>query len=197
MTMSRATSTRTKVALVLGGALVLGSATGAGAAALIGGKDVKDGSLAGRDVKDRSLTGADVRDGSLTQADYTGSLVGAAGPQGPPGPKGAQGAQGAPGAKGATGAPGLTGQAGATGLAGVRNVTVVTSSPVVVVWKATAFWGVACPAGTKALSGGLTGPSADLVESAPQDGGVGWWVGAYNPFPGQESYTAWAVCATV
>ncbi|GAA2115728.1 hypothetical protein [Nocardioides bigeumensis] len=194
--MTRNLSSRTKLALLLTGALVLGSSTGAGAAALITSKDVKDGSLAGRDVKNGSLTGADVRDGSLTQSEYTGSLVGPVGPQGPAGPKGAQGAQGAPGASGAAGAQGPVGPTGAQGPAGVRNVVAVSSGDVTVPWQNTAFWGVNCPAGTKALSGGLSGPDGDLIETAPQDNGVGWWVGVYNSWPSSHTYRAWVVCAT-
>lgn len=49
--------------------LVVAMAGSATAAALITGKDVKNGSLTGKDVKDRSLTGKDVKDRSLTGAD--------------------------------------------------------------------------------------------------------------------------------
>jgi hypothetical protein len=59
--------------------VVLLSASGAGAAALIDGGDVKN----------NSLTGKDVRNGSLTPADFRGSVRGPRGfqgPQGPPGP---------------------------------------------------------------------------------------------------------------
>lgn len=48
----------------------------AGAAALIDGGDVKNGSLTGRDVKNRSLT----------KRDFRGSVRGPQGPEGPPGP---------------------------------------------------------------------------------------------------------------
>jgi hypothetical protein len=188
-------SGRASVGLMVAGILVAGSASIAGAAALITGKDVKDGSLAGRDVKDRSLTGKDVRDGSLTQLDYTGSLVGPTGPTGPAGPQGASGEPGAPGPTGATGAQGSTGPNGPQGLAGVRGVTTNSSGEVTVPYQNTAFWGVNCPAGTKALSGGLSGPDADLIETAPQDNGAGWWVGVYNSWPSSHTYRAWVVCA--
>jgi len=66
---------------VLLGALIgaLATAGTAGAAAVIDGGDVKNGSLTGKDVKNRSLTPTDFR-GSVR------GPQGPAGPQGPPGP---------------------------------------------------------------------------------------------------------------
>jgi hypothetical protein len=77
--------TRVLVAVVLA-VLVIGTAT-AGAANLITGADVKNGSLTGKDIKDGSLlsgdikngtlTGKDVKDGSLASADVkNGTLTG-------------------------------------------------------------------------------------------------------------------------
>lgn len=190
-------ASRTTLILLVAVLLLAVPATVAGAAALITGKDVKDGSLRSADVKDRSLTGKDVKDGSLTRRDYTGPVEeGPTGPTGPQGPPGPQGAEGLPGTTGATGAQGATGPTGPQGLAGVRNVTVVSSAPVSVTWQSTVFWGVLCPAGTKALSGGISGADGDVLETAPQDNGVGWWVGVYNSWPQTHSYTAWVVCAT-
>lgn len=100
--------------------LLVGGASGAGAAALIDGADVKNGSLTGKDVKNKSLT----------KKDFRGSVRGPRGPQGPPGPPGAPGAPGAAGAQGAPGAantvvrvgPGGTGSDFAFCLAGERVV---------------------------------------------------------------------------
>lgn len=66
---------------VLLGVLIgaLATAGTAGAAAVIDGRDVKNGSLTGRDVRNRSLTPTDFR-GSVR------GPQGPAGPQGPPGP---------------------------------------------------------------------------------------------------------------
>jgi hypothetical protein len=50
-------------------------ATTAGAAKLITGSDVKDGSLTGKDVKNGSLTGKDVKNGSLTGKDVKDGSV--------------------------------------------------------------------------------------------------------------------------
>lgn len=66
-------------------ATVLVCAATAGAAAVIDGADVRNGSLTGRDVKDRSLT----------KRDFQGSVRGPQGPQGPPGAAGARGPAGA------------------------------------------------------------------------------------------------------
>ena len=77
---------------------VLSSATTAGAAAVIDGRDVRDGSLTGADVKNRSLS----------KKDFRGPVRGAPGPPGPPGAPGARGPQGPPGPAGAAGAPGAT-----------------------------------------------------------------------------------------
>jgi hypothetical protein len=57
--------------------LVLGAAT-AGAASLITGADIKNGSITGKDVKDGSLASADIKNGSLTGKDVKdGSLASA------------------------------------------------------------------------------------------------------------------------
>jgi hypothetical protein len=77
----------------------------AAAAALITGKQVKDGSLTGTDVQNNSIAGADVKDGSLRSKDFEpGQLpAGARGPQGERGPQGPSGPQGERGPQGATG----------------------------------------------------------------------------------------------
>jgi hypothetical protein len=192
--------TRTGLALLLSVAVLSASATTAGAAALITGRDVKDGSLTGKDVKNSSLAGADVRDGSLTAADFSGSTEGAPGPQGPQGAAGAAGAIGPTGADGPTGDAGIPGATGAKGLAGVRNPVYVSAANTINELTIE-YWGVNCPAGTKVLSGGVSGGTSKVIyETAPLDDGAGWWVGVHNPtnLPGDsfQDYLAWAVCAT-
>jgi Collagen triple helix repeat (20 copies) len=83
---------------------ILVSATAAGAAAVIDGGDIRNG----------SVTGKDIRDKSLTKQDFKGSVRG---PQGPPGARGAQGIQGAQGPKGDPGAAGADGLDGFDGAA--------------------------------------------------------------------------------
>jgi hypothetical protein len=90
-------------------AVLLASATSAGAAALIDGGDVKNSSLTGKDVKNKSLT----------KKDFRGSVRGprgAQGPQGPQGPQGIAGPQGAQGLRGAAGATNVTVRVGAVEL---------------------------------------------------------------------------------
>lgn len=71
--MSRSTTTTRSLgplALIAAAVLlVVAMAGSATAAALITGKDVKNGSLTGKDVKNSSLAGTDVKNGSLTGQD--------------------------------------------------------------------------------------------------------------------------------
>ena len=192
--------TRTGLALLVAGAVLAASTTTAGAAALFTGRDVKDSSLTGKDVKSASLTGSDVSDGSLTADDFSGPTEGAPGQQGPQGPVGAAGPIGPVGAGGPTGDAGGPGATGPKGLAGVRNPVYVSSANTITELNIE-YWPVYCPAGTKVLSGGVSGGTSKVIyETAPLDNGVGWYVGVHNPLnlPGDSSqdYLAWAVCAT-
>jgi hypothetical protein len=65
--------------LVAAGCLLLGSAGGSLAGAVITGKDIKNSSLTGKDVKDRSLSTQDLDAGA------TAALTGPAGAPGAPG----------------------------------------------------------------------------------------------------------------
>ena len=123
--------------------LVLGATGGAHAAAMVTGKQIKDGTVAGVDVRNRTVDGADVTDGSIAPRDFAGPALGE------PGPRGEQGRTGAP---------------------GLRVVTFATSrtyepAPGEVV---TAF--AVCPEGLVALGGGATthiGNRLQLLDSAP------------------------------
>lgn len=99
----------TKAALA--GVVVTGLFTGvAGAAHVITGADIKNGSVTGKDIKDRSLLGSDFATGQLPS-----------GPAGPAGSAGPAGAPGAPGPKGDAGAKGDPGATGPQGPAGPSN----------------------------------------------------------------------------
>lgn len=88
--------------IVIAGALVVASATsGATAALVITGKQIKDSSITTKDIKNGSLTTKDLKSSSVT------SLRGATGP---------------------AGAPGAAGPAGAAGISGYQIVT--ASAPV-------------------------------------------------------------------
>ena len=108
------------------------------ASALIGGGDVRDGSITGKDVKNGSLATADlargsvaakhlrpnavtgraVQDGTLTARDLAPGTLAAVSAAGPAGPAGEPGAAGAPGAAGPQGPAGPAGPAGPQGPAG-------------------------------------------------------------------------------
>jgi hypothetical protein len=94
--------------LLIGVAAMLIAATTAGAAAVIDGRDVVNG----------SLTGKDVRNMSLTKKDFKGSVRGPRGFRGPQGPAGAQGAPGPAGAQGPAGATNVTVRVGPVDLGG-------------------------------------------------------------------------------
>lgn len=100
------------------------AATSAGAAALIDGGDVKDGSLTGKDVKDKTLTRKDIKGDLRGRPGFHGErgAQGMPGIQGPPGSIGppGQGTPGAPGPRGAPGPPGADGADGAALLAQAR-----------------------------------------------------------------------------
>jgi hypothetical protein len=107
----------------------------AGAATLITGANVKNGSLTGLDIKDGSITAKDIaksarpKDGTngtngtigtngtngKDGAKGDGGAAGVTGPQGPQGPTGATGATGASGAKGDKGDKGDQGPQGSSG----------------------------------------------------------------------------------
>jgi hypothetical protein len=90
------------------------------AAAMITGRNVKDGSLTGRDIRDGSIATKDLAR-SVSQQNTSNSSTGVPGPAGPAGPRGNDGAPGKDGANGAAGPegpPGPKGDAGPTGPTG-------------------------------------------------------------------------------
>ena len=74
------------------------------------------------------ITGKQIKDGTITAKDLSKSLRAKLGVRGPTGPTGAAGAPGAPGAPGTAGAPGPPGAAGAQGATGAEGPSVDTSS---------------------------------------------------------------------
>jgi hypothetical protein len=148
-------------------ALLVG-ATGATAAQVITGAQIKNSSITGKDIKNKSLTAQDFR-GSVR------------GPQGAPG---AQGGQGTPGAQGAQGVQGAAGQ---QGLPGAANTTVR-------VGPGGAGSDVAfCQPGERVVGGGGFSPELDgyLWASAPVDANGDPIVDDGTP-PG-----GWAVSASI
>jgi hypothetical protein len=167
------------VPVLAGVALAGGVATGATAASLITGAQVKDG----------TLTGADLRNGTVTLRDLAPSLrrsIGVPGPRGPQGPMGPAGLPGMPGAPGPAGGldpSRITTVVGPTVFVGPGGVDTTT---------------VYCPFGQKATGGGFVFVSAGggAFFSRPTPGADGWSVGFEN---GDSLYTtgdgnAYAVC---
>lgn len=169
--------------LLCAAALVVGI-TGTATAALISGDRSKDGTVTGRDLRDGTVGGVDVRNGSLSTADAPDARVGPDGPAGPDGP---------------VGPAGPAGPVGAQGLPGVRGLQYRTGEPFALPPGTFNVKPVYCPAGTKALGGGLavTGglDKGRLLESAPLDNGVGWQVGLYNDSSVAIDVYPWVVCA--
>jgi hypothetical protein len=185
----RSTRSVRLVLLVAAGLVVATSAT-AGAAALITGKNVADGSLTSRDIKNGSLKGIDVRDGSLTRADLTGDLIGPPGPEGPEGPQGPTGP---------TGPQGYTGQQGPAGPAGVFAYEIVRN-PNSIGAELSDAWYVECPPGMKVLGGGVwTDEDAHgaQVKGSRPIGDNQWWVAVTNRLNSQITVNAFAMCAQV
>jgi hypothetical protein len=165
--------------VVLGAvALTVGLTGGAGAAALITGAQIKDGTVAGVDVKDAGLNGLDVRDDTLTTADYDGDVTS---------PRGPRGDQGAPGADGVE----VVGYA-------ISPLTTVGGKKV---GTADAF----CDPGQIAIGGGVRiVPSfqVETLDSAPFGvpsplSGAGWTVRVENPTSSPAEFFSFAVCAEV
>jgi hypothetical protein len=99
------------VAAVVSGAM---SVSVAGAATLITGANVKNGSLTGLDIKDGSIGVKDLAKSAKPKNGKNGTI-------GANGTNGTNGANGASGAKGDTGAAGAKGDTGATGATGAKG----------------------------------------------------------------------------
>ncbi|WP_101523008.1 hypothetical protein [Nocardioides houyundeii] len=83
--------------LIAGGLLVATATSGATAALVITGKDIKNNSVTSADIKDGSLKKKDLAKGAIAKL---GTTPGPAGPAGPAGVRGSAGAPGAPGVSG-------------------------------------------------------------------------------------------------
>lgn len=129
----------------------------AGAARLITGKQIKDGSITGWDIKNHSLK----------PVDFKGSVRGLRGREGAEGPRGAQGPQGIQGPQGPAG-PTVVNQLTRVELVGViapGAVNHVTAS---------------CPAGQGVVSGGYYANGTGTVFYADSFAARGWAVGYDN-----------------
>jgi hypothetical protein len=175
------------VALV---ALLVAMSGSAVAASLITSKQIKDGTIQTKDLSKKARVALNGARGS-------------AGPQGLPGPQGPKGDTGAAGAAGKDGAPGKDGL--------ISSATVQRKEFATLADGATGTETVTCPAGQKAIGGGVRsdGYGIGLVESSrptigdngmPGDGDSfdGWRATVVNPPDvGGASITpsVWVICA--
>lgn len=123
--------------IAIAGVLVAISATsGATAALVITGNDIKNGTVTTKDIKNDNLKSKDIKDGTLKTKDFDDSAV--------------------DDLKGATGPAGPAGPAGAPGVSGYQIVTASASVPANSGGEVTAV----CPAGKRVL-----GAAAELVNA--------------------------------
>lgn len=155
-----------------------------------------------------------VINGSLQKVDLSGTAVsalkgnkGAQGAPGSQGPQGPQGLQGTKGLRGTTGLQGLQGQQGPQGVQGPSGVTgwqIVTAGMSIPV-NQLKTWEADCPAGKRALGGGVVGSSGlpdsntHILQSGPAGVATGWLVSVYNQAGANLTigYYAWVICASV
>jgi hypothetical protein len=153
------------------------------AAVTVTGSNIKDGTVTGKDVKNRSLAKSDLSPRALS------SISGQPGPQGPQGPAGP---------KGHIGPEGPAGPQGPAGPTGISGLQYLTSAGVGVPANSTATGTVDCPAGKRALGGGVSRVGNGLVvDTAPQNEGTGWVGEMYNRGSGSVTMYVWAICANV
>ena len=154
------TRSRHFVVLVVAGLmLALSFGSGALAASMITGKQIKDGTVTTKDVKNHTLMVKDFNRRTRTK------LTGPQGPKGDQGDPGLQGIQGIPGVQGdqgiqgIQGIPGVPGTDGLDGIDGVSGYELASGSQNITTALGSATYDVSCPAGKTALgaSGGFAG----------------------------------------
>jgi hypothetical protein len=131
--------------------------------------------------------------------------VGAIGPVGPKGDKGDRGETGAAGSKGATGAAGPAGARGPAGPAGPSGVSGWSYLTKGASLSGESFKtvNVDCPAGKKALGGGVAVTSGlwamRLIQSAPSGAAATGWLAtvANDASNYTTTFYVWAICASV
>jgi hypothetical protein len=170
-----------RLIVVVAAVLVVSTMGGASAAALITGRQIKDGTVTGRDIRDHSLRPTDARAGVVRR-----------GPQGPSGPAGDPGPAGGLGPRGRDGLGGLT--------------TVVSPTTFTVPGNGSATSSIDCPGGLSALSGGAAEaappPVSNLVflRSLPVVSAgriIRWVVGLRNIGATDVDVFLWVQCAAI
>jgi Collagen triple helix repeat (20 copies) len=198
----------TALAVVLFGSTPLGHAVASAVPAFAkkSGYATNAGALNGIKASRRPRAGQLVplgRDGKFPASVAVGGPAGPQGPKGDKGDKGEPGARGPVGPKGDPGPRGLAGPAGPQGLPGPRGIsgwTFVTAQRDIP-RDGTATWSANCPAGKKALGGGVASVPVNygtrIIQSAPAGQATGWLVTVQHDRSGTVSYFAWVICASV
>ena len=175
------------VLLVAGLMLALSFGSGALAASMITGKQIKDGTVTTKDVKNRTLTVKDFN--RRTKAKLTG-------PQGPKGDQGDPGLQGLQGIQGIQGVPGLDGVDGVDGISGFE----VVSASKDILPASTDSVTKSCPPGKVALgaTGGFPAPLATLFSQITRvDDSTFSIAGLNTALAGTQSLSISLSCATL
>lgn len=196
------------VLAVAGLMLLMSFASGATAAVLITGKQIKDNTVASRDIKNRTLTSRDVKDRTLKVRDFKPKtrvkLTGPQGPQGDQGIQGLPGEQGLPGLPGIDGIDGVDGLPGADGLPGIDGIDGVSGYEIVtntqtIAATLTDTVQASCPAGKTAIaaSGGFDNVLALLASQVARVDGDTFSVTGLNSNLAGEQLSIDVVCALV
>ncbi len=167
----------------------------------VGTAQLRNDAIVSSKIRNRSLLGVDLGRGQLPAGPR-----GPTGAKGDPGARGDKGGRGDRGDKGALGEIGPPGPAGAQGLAGREGPRIAgwefrtegfdvgfPGKPPNIVSKE-----VTCPAGKRALGGGLTAASTDrlrLQQSTPTRQGTGWAATVFNTGDAVKRVYVWVICA--
>ena len=178
-------------------------AAGSLAANSVGSSQIKASAVKSSELAKSSVTSVKVKDGSLVKSDFKagelpGGAQGAPGAPGTPGEKGLPGEKGAPGEKGEKGD---TGEKGDKGDPGTSGYVVITGAAQDLANGETAQPIVNCPAGKKAVGGGMTtsGSTGLTVNRTGLSSsvGTGWTVRVTNDSGGARSFQAQVACMNV
>jgi hypothetical protein len=177
------------------------------------GRDIKNRSLGAKELSPQALQSLASRPGPQGAAGAKGDKgdKGEPGAPGPAGPKGDAGPQGDAGPKGDTGPAGPAGPMGREGPRGPAGPSGVSgwsyhTQGQTIGAEDYATWSVECPAGKRALGGGVAASGSNVgsirrssvVQSAPAGAATGWTVTYSNEFyEGKVIAYAWVICAYV
>jgi hypothetical protein len=147
----------------------------------VGSAQLKQKAVTAPKIAGSAITGVKVKNGTLMAADFKAGQL----PAGTQGPKGDKGDPGVQGVKGDTGSPGISGY------------EVVQGNGVNLNPGAEGLSNAFCPAGKKAVGGGVSGNARLAIINSFPNGGTWWMVFARNVGQSGGSFAAYAVCASV